>query len=103
MPLSAPVELALPPASAQPIHSAPAGRYQERPCRERTQVSRDRGIQRERERERERARERARERERARGREVWSKVERFGYRAGIQTDWQRDVMEGFNATDREMV
>lgn len=51
VPLSAPVELALPPASARPTHSTPAGRYQERPCRERTQVSRDRGIQKEREKE----------------------------------------------------
>lgn len=40
---------------------------------------------------------------REREREVWSKVERFGYRAGIRRDWQREVMEGFNATDREMV
>lgn len=63
VPLSAPVELALPPASAQPIHSAPAGRYQERPCRERTQVSRDRGIHRETERER----------------GVWSRVAAFTY------------------------
>lgn len=47
-PLSAPVELALAPASARPPHSSPAGRYQERPCRARTQVSRDGAIQQER-------------------------------------------------------
>lgn len=46
VPISAPVELALAPASAQPFHSVPAGCYQKRPRREKARVSCDRRTKR---------------------------------------------------------